>query len=222
MDVMLIILMILLGLFFIFGTQYLIDKNGITYIYIIYNVVAFLLYFKLIEVLKINLNANIVLSTLITSLTYFIIEKTNFKEYKNIIKQTFTVNIITSLLILICSLYIGTVNDTISVNMQNTFLTNYKILISYPIITLINQLLIYIIYNNISELTKKYNMKILLTNLTTLMIETILFCIFSYVFKIEFISLVILIISNYLLKVLISLIYTPFISYFIKVKKVKL
>ena len=222
MDIVLIILMLILGIFFLIISGYLFEKNGITYIYIIYNVVSFLLSFKILEVMKININANIVLSTLFTSLTYLIIEKTNIKEYKNLLKQIFIINVIMSVLILISSLYIGSVNDITSVNMQNIFLNNYKILISYPIITLISQLSILLIYDNISDITKNVNMKIILTNLTALMIETILFSIFSYIFNIEFTHLLLIIISNYLIKVLISLIYTPFISFYIKLKKVKL
>jgi len=222
MDVMLVILILVLSIFLIYISQYLFEKNGIIYIYIIYNIVSFLMSFKILEILEININANIVISTLVTSLTYLIIEKANIKEYKNIIKQTFIVNIIVSIILWISSLYIGSVNDINSVNMKNVFLDNYKILISYPIITLINQSMILLIYNNISDITKNPNIRMMLTNLTSLMIETILFSIFSYIFKVNFIQLLIIIVSNYLIKVLISLIYTPFISYIIKLKKVKL
>jgi len=222
MDIMLIILMIALSIFFIFVSQYLIEKNGLSNIYLIYNIVAFLLSFKILNILQININANIVLFSMFTSLTYLIIEKTNAKEYKNLIKQTLIINIIVSIFLLTSSLYIGTINDLNSVNMQNIFINNYKILISYPIITLINQILILFIYNSIKEITKNINIRIILTNLTILMIETILFSISSYIFNLEFIHLFILIISNYLIKVVITSIYTPFISYLIGQKKVKL
>jgi len=222
MDIMLIILMLTLSVFFIFVSQYLLEQKGITIIYLIYNIVSFLLSFKILEILEININANIVISSLVTSLTYLIIEKTNVKEYKNIIKQTLTVNIIISIIILISSLYIRSVNDINTVNIQNIFIDNYKILISYPIVTLINQVAILLIYNIIKETKNGINIKIILTNLTVIMIETILFCISSYIFDIELIYLPILIISNYLIKVIITTIYTPFISYLIRQKKVKL
>lgn len=222
MDVVLIILMLILGIFFIFISSYLFEKSGIIYIYLIYNILSFLLSFKILEVLKININANIVISSLFTSLTYLIIEKTAIKDYKNILKQTFIINVITSLILLIITIYIGSVNDINSVNITNIFSDNYKILISYPIITLINQSVILLIYNNISDITTNTNTRIILTNLTTLMLETILFSIFSYIFKLDFIHLLIIIVSNYLFKVLITSIYTPFISYLIKLKKVKL
>lgn len=222
MDVMLIILMIALGIFFIFVSQGLSEKNGIINIYSIYNIISFLLSFKLMDVMKININANIALSSLFTSLTYLIIEKSTAKEYKNIIKQIFTINVILSIVILLSSIYIGEINDVNSVNMQNIFISNYKILISYPIITLINQIVILLIYNTIKDTTQNINIRIILTNLTTLMIETILFCISSYIFSIKLIYLPVLIISNYLIKVIITSIYTPFISYLIKLKKVKL
>ena len=222
MDVMLIILMIALGIFFIFVSQGLSEKNGILNIYSIYNIISFLFAFELIYVMKININANIALSSLFTSLTYLIIEKSTAKEYKNIIKQIFTINVILSIIIFLSSIYIGEINDVNSVNMQNIFISNYKILISYPTITLINQIVILLIYNTIKDITQNINIRTILTNLTVLMIETILFCISSYIFSIKLIYLPVLIISNYLIKVIITSIYTPFISYLIKLKKVKL
>lgn len=222
MDVVLIILMIILSIFLMFISQYLFEKKGIIYIYLIYNIVSFLLSFKITEILGININSNVILSSLITSLTYLIIEKNNLNEFKNIIRNVFIINIITSIILLISSLYIGTVNDLSSVNMENLFLNNYQILISYPIVTLLNQLLTLLIYKNISDITENTNIRIMLSNLTILMIETLLFSIFSYIFKIKFTTILIIVVSNYLIKVLISLIYTPLISYLIKLKKVKI
>lgn len=53
------------------------------------------------------------------------------------------------------------------------------------------------------------------------MIDTILFCISSYIFSIDFNDLFVLIISDYLFKVVITMIYTPFVGYMIGNKKVK-
>ena len=222
MDVLLFILMIILSIFLIFISHSLFEKKGIIYIFLIYNIVSFLLSFKIIEILGININSNIILSSLITSLTYLIIEKTNINEIKNIIRNVFIINIIASIILFISSLYIGTVNDINSVNMGNLFLDNYQILISYPIITLLSQLLTLLIYKNISDITQNTNMRMILSNLTILMIETLLFSIFSYIFKIRITTILVIVIGNYLIKVFISLIYTPLISYLIKLKKVKL
>lgn len=222
MDILFLIFTLILGLLFVVLSQYIFEKNNITYVYIIYNIISFILSFKIIEVLKINISANIVTSTLATSITYLMIEKITIKEYKNLIKQVFFVNIFISIIILISSLYTGSVNDFNSVNMQNIFLNNYKILISYPIVTIINQIMILLIYNNIKDITENINLRIILTNFTTLMIETILFSIFSYIFDLEIKYILLLIISNYLLKTLLTLIYTPITSYIIKQKKVKL
>ena len=222
MDIMLIILMIALSILFIFVFNYIFEKNGIKNIYLIYNVISFILSFKILEIIQININANIIISSLFTTLTYFVIERTTPKEYKEIIKQTLTVNIIIAFIILISSLYIGAINDTIAVHMNNIFIKNYKILIGYPIITTINQILILLIYNNIKIEKINNQLRMIITNLNVLMAESILFIITGYIFKINFIHLLILIISNYLIKVLITSLYTPFINYIINEKKVKL
>jgi len=222
MDLMLIILMIALSIFFIFVSNYLLEKNGIKNIYLIYNVIAFILSFKILKVFEININANIVLSSLFISLTYLIIEKTSPKEYKDIIFETLIINLTVGLMIFISSLYIGTIDDSVTTYMNNVFLDNYKILISYPIVTTLTQIFTLLIYNNIKIDKMSPILRIIITNLNILMIDSILFFITSYIFKIKFNQIIILIISNYLIKVLITSLYTPFINYMISKKKVKL
>lgn len=222
MDLMLIILMIALSIFFIFVSNYLLEKNGIKNIYLIYNVIAFILSFKILKVFEININANIVLSSLFISLTYLIIEKTSPKEYKDIIFETLIINLTVGLMIFISSLYIGTIDDSVTTYMNNVFLDNYKILISYPIVTTLTQVFTLLIYNNIKIDKMSPILRIIITNLNILMIDSILFFITSYIFKIKFNQIIILIISNYLIKVLITSLYTPFINYMISKKKVKL
>ena len=221
MNVMLIMLMITLGIFFIFIAQYLLEKKAIIVIYLIYNIVAFLLSFKTVEMLQISFNANVAISSMIVSLTYFIIEKLPIKEYKNIIKGTFISNLFLVVFVLLSSLYISSVNDVTSLNMQYVFLNNYKILIAYPIVTLITQLLILLIYKVMKDVHENTNVKIILTNLTILKVESSLFYNTGYIFDISFSTLFVLIISNYLIKVVITSIYTPFINFLIKLKKVK-
>ena len=222
MDLMLIILMIALSIFFMFVSTFLLEKNGIKNIYLIYNVIAFVLSFKILKVFEINISASIVLSSLFISLTYFVIEKTTPKEYKDIIFETLIINLTVGLMMFISSLYVGTIEDNTTIHMNNIFLDNYKILISYPIVTTITQVLTLLIYNNIKVDKLSTISRIIITNLNIIMIDSILFFITSYIFKIKFNQIIILIISNYLIKVLITSLYTPFINYMISKKKVKL
>lgn len=222
MNIMLFILMIILAMFFVFISLSLFEKEGLKYVYIIYNIVSFITSFKILELASININASIITSSLFYLLTYIISIKSSEEEYKKIIKQTLCINIFLAISIFIASLYIGTVNGNSAINMKYLYLYNYKILISYPILTLVNQLAIFIIYNNIKEVTKSEIKNISLSCLTTLMLDSILFNTFSYIFKLDFAEIIALILSNYLIKVLITLIYIFITKLLLNNKKVKL
>lgn len=222
MDIMFFILLIILVILFIFISLSLFEKDGLKYMYIIYNILSFLLSFKIIELASVDINANIVISSLFSILTYIIVIKTTKEEYKNLTKQTLWINIIVSLFILLTTLYIGTVSDNNAVSIKYLFLDNYKILLTYPIITLINQLVIFLIYNNIKDLTESVNKNIIIASLTTLMLESLLFNIFSYIFELPFKEIIVLILSNYLIKVLLTMIYIFLVKFLTTKKKVKL
>ena len=222
MDIMFFILLMILAILFVFISLSLFEKEGLKYLYIIYNILSFLLSFKIVEIVSININANIVISALFSILTYIIIIKTSQDEYKSIIKQNLHINIFATLFIALTSLYIGAVTDNNAISIKYLFLNNYKILLTYPLVTFINQLIIYLIYNNTKDLTKSVNKNVIVSSLTTLMIESVLFNIFSYIFELPFKKIIILILSNYLVKVFLTTIYIFLVDFLTNKKKVKL
>lgn len=219
-DILLLLLLIVLSFSFIILITYINEKKSIIYAYLICNIINFILSFKIINIYGLNMNANIITSSFFILMTYLIIEKTNIKDYKKIISQIFRINIIMTLLLLFGSLYIGSVSDTSMIDLRNIFLVNYKILFSYPFITLITQLIMFIIYHNIEDTVKDSKLKIILTNLNVLMIETFIFNIFSYIFSVKYNEILILIITSYLIKVLITSSFTPLVTYLLTKKKV--
>ena len=78
------------------------------------------------------------------------------------------------------------------------------------------------IYNNTKDLTKSVNKNVIVSSLTTLMIESVLFNIFSYIFELPFKKIIILILSNYLVKVFLTTIYIFLVDFLTNKKKVKL
>ena len=217
MNILIILLMAIISVVYLYISQLIFDKNAIKITYIIYNIIAYLLSFKIFEILNINLNANIVMISIFISLTYLIIEKSSIKEYKETV-----INIFISISLLILSSYLGAITDTNSVDMKTVFLNNYKILISYPITTLLTQLLTLCIYQNVKEVTPNITKNIIISNLTVIIIDTFIFCILSYLFEFKLNQILILVTNNYIIKVILSSIFTPFIVPLINSKKVKL
>ena len=217
MNILIILLMAIISVVYLYISQLIFDKNAIKITYIIYNIIAYLLSFKIFEILNINLNANIVMISIFISLTYLIIEKSSIKEYKETV-----INLFISISLLILSSYLGAITDTNSVDMKTVFLNNYKILISYPITTLLTQLLTLCIYQNVKEVTPNITKNIIISNLTVIIIDTFIFCILSYLFEFKLNQILILVTNNYIIKVILSSIFTPFIVPLINSKKVKL
>lgn len=221
-NIFLILLTFILSIFFVIISNKLFDKQGLKYIYIIYNILAFILSLKIMNILNIDLNSNIIISSCLTLLNFLFIEKTSIKEYKQLVKQTLTVNIIVSLALMLTALYVSSINDPNIINIKYVLQNNYKIILSYPIINSIYQLITLIIYDNIKQTNQDIKVKMLLSSLNCIMIESILFNLFSYIFTLNFKEIYNLIINNYLIKVIITNLYIILTSYLIKTKKVKL
>lgn len=213
MDLVLLIVLMVLCLAFMILITYFSEKKSVIYSYIMCNIINYILSFKIINVFGLNINANVITSVIFILMTYLIIEKTNVKEYKKIILQVLNINIIIAIFLFITSIYIGAVNDTYMIDIKNVFLSNYKILLSYPFVTMITELVLFIIYKNTYEDNINANLRIILTNLNALMCDTFIFNIFGYIFSISYREVILLIITNYLIKVLLTSLISPLITY---------
>lgn len=222
MNLLIFILLIVLSIFFMYISLYMLDKKNYRYIYLIYSILGYLMSFKIIKLASINLSANIVIETLFLTLTYLIIEKTTKEEFIKIVKNIFKYNLLVGVLLLFGSLYIPVVTDVVSINIKYMIIDNYKILLIYPILLTILQLLTYLVYNSIKELKLNIQNNIIISSLTILMVDSVIFNLFAYLFKIKLSNVILLILSNYLIKILLTTIYSYIISKQIDNKKVKI
>ena len=222
MNLLIFILLIVLSIFFMYISLYMLDKKNYRYIYLIYSILGYLMSFKIIKLASINLSANIVIETLFLTLTYLIIEKTTKEEFIKIVKNIFKYNLLVGILLLFGSLYIPVVTDVVSINIKYMIIDNYKILLIYPILLAILQLLTYLVYNSIKELKLNIQNNIIISSLTILMVDSVIFNLFAYLFKIKLSNIILLILSNYLIKILLTTIYSYIISKQIDNKKVKI
>ncbi len=222
MNLLIFILLIVLSIFFMYISLYMLDKKNYRYIYLIYSILGYLMSFKIIKLASINLSANIVIETLFLTLTYLIIEKTTKEEFIKIVKNIFKYNLLVGVLLLFGSLYIPVVTDVVSINIKYMIIDNYKILLIYPILLGILQLLTYLVYNSIKELKLNIQNNIIISSLTILMVDSVIFNLFAYLFKIKLSNIILLILSNYLIKILLTTIYSYIISKQIDNKKVKI
>ena len=125
----------------IYYANKLLGKLGLTITFIVMSTVSFILTFKYVTLSTINLNSNCFpFVTMLTSL-YLLLETTSKKETKEIVNLNFIVNIFTAVMLYIMINYTQILIDTISVNMKNVFDANSRILLVYPLTTLLSNYL---------------------------------------------------------------------------------
>lgn len=220
MEEIIVIILILLTMLTIFCLYKMLDKRGLYFSLIITNLIAFVLSFKITTVFKMNINIGIVPLIASLSIIYIFITKYGYKETKNLIKITLYSNVTTSLLITTMNYFIPAITETISINMEGTFAYNYKILIVYPIIITISQIIVINLYKIIKQIIDNISICIILTYIITGLFYTVIFCIFAYLKTIDIKYSIYIGISSFIIGLAITIINTSLVSYLTN-KKVK-
>jgi len=214
------IIMIFLTLLTIFCLHKTFDKRGLYFSVVIFSLISFILSFKISVVLKMNINTSIIILPEIFTIFYIFIIKYGYKDINDLLKITFYANITTSIIIAIMNIFVPTITETISINMQGTFEYNYKILIIYPFMMLLSQYIIIKLYQLVSKIQNYIYISVSLTYIITGLIYTIIFYVLCYLDIMEIKYSLFLGISTYIAGLAITVIDTIFINYFVRGKKV--
>lgn len=209
---------LIISIFSIYIANKLLGKIGLTSTFIGMSLVSFLLTFKYITLSTINLNTNCIsYITMFTSL-YLLLETTSKKEVKTIANLNFIINIFTAIMLFIMTYYTQSLTDTISINMSNVFRNNYKILIVYPITTLISNYLLIWMYNKIKKLYDNPFITTVTTYLLIGIIEGILYTILVYNKVLNYKTIILIILSTYMVRLITTVIYSLFLTVLFKKK----
>ena len=221
MEEIITIILILLTLLTIFCLYKMLDKRGLYFCLVMFDLISFVLTFKISYIFKMNINIGII--PLIASFTviYIFLTKYNSKETKNLLSITFYSNITASLLLAVMNYFIPAITETISINMQGTFERNYKILIVYPIITYLSQLASIKLYGLLQQIQDNISISMILTYIITGILYTIVMYILSYIKILQIPQSIFLGVSTYILGIAITLINVIFINILDKKKVIK-
>lgn len=214
---LILIIVILLITYILFK---IFDKRGLYFSLVILNIIAFILSFKITTFLKLNINLGIVPYISVLSIIYFFIIKYGNKEIKELQKISLYTNILTAIFLVGINYFIPVITETISINIKDTFIYNYKILIVYPIIMFLSQYLIVKLYTFVSDIQSNKSICILLTYIITALLYTVIFYILSYINVLTLKDSVYIGISTYIVGLIVTIIYIIFINYLSKGKKV--
>ena len=195
----------------IYYANKLLGKLGLTIIFIVMSVVSFILTFKYITLSTINLNSNCFpFVTMLTSL-YLLLETTSKKETKEIVNLNFIVNIFTAVMLYIMINYTQILIDTISVNMKNVFDANSRILLVYPLTTLLSNYLSIWTYEKIKKLYDNHFISIVTIYLLVGIVEGIIYTFLCYQNILNTKTIILILLSSYMIRLIITVIYSLFL-----------
>lgn len=179
------------------------------YILIISTILSNLFATKRIEIFSLDINLGFILNLLIYIIANIMVQRKGPNIIKQILLKVVIINIFLCLLLTAASLIISSnYNMITNIAYNDLFLNNIRFNIS-NIITLIICLPI---SANVYYFVKKEQNKVWISNFLTIIItqffEAILFITMSYLFKLEIIEIIFLIISRYILRTCIGLLST--------------
>ena len=220
MNYIIFFCILIISILSIYFSKKIAGKLGLTIVLITSNLISLILTFKYIMLSTINVNANSVTYITMFTALYLLLESTNKEEVKKIVNLNFIITIFSSILLYIMSYHVQSLTDTISINMKNVFINNYKILIVYPITILISNYLLIWMYKKIRKLYDNAFITTVTTYLLIGLIEGIIYFFIVYYNILETKIIIKLLLSSYMIRLIITIIYSIFLT-LITSKKVK-
>lgn len=182
---------------------------------------SYLLSFRNINLLGLNINASTFVYPTIFPLLLFSLDNKKIKYTKDLISKNNLIIIITLLFLMLTTGYIPSVNDTTAINIQNTIGNNFRILITYPLILTLSEYTLVYLYPKLKNIYHNTLLSSIVSLSITTTIDTILYNLLVSSFKITIIEVLYTMAITYIIKFLISLAYVLLINSFLSKKKVK-
>ena len=220
MAELLFIISIVLTILTIYCLTKMLNNQGMIFSLIILNIVSFITNFKIGEIFKLNINIGIISFIATLSIIYIYIIKFGIKETKRIQVICLLTNIIVAILLIIMNYIIPTITETVSINIKSVFESNYKILILYPPMMLLAQYIITKLFTFVSTIQSNIIINIILTYIITGLIYVIIYYLLCYIKVLSIYDSVYIGLSTYIVGLIITIINSIFINYFVKSKKV--
>ena len=203
MNILLLLCILIILTLAIYLLQKTLDKLGLLIGITLMNILAFILSFKYTILSNITISTNSIAFISMLTVIYMYYEKTNEKETKKVINEIFIINIIAAGLLYIMSLYPQEVINTVGINIKNVFIDNYRMLIAYPITTLLSSYGMIYIYKKIKNLYDNMFISTTVSFLIIGLLELLLFNLITYLFRFNFKTIIELTLGTYMVRIFI-------------------
>ncbi len=217
--VFLLLFVICIGLIYIVHRYF--GKHEFYLLTVIYSIISFMMSFKLITILGININMSITFSSgLIMMMYYFVNRYDNVEINKYII--TIMMSVLSSIIIILLgSIMIPSIYDENLILFKDLFFDNLAIIILYPIALFITLILSSYSFKELKKVDKNRTAKTVLTLVGIIFVDVFVLIYFSYAFIIKFDDSILIAIGNYFVKIIVITIMYLLLNKIMRVKKVK-
>lgn len=221
LDIVIFLLLIIICIGSIYLVHKYLGKEEFYMLAIIYSIVSFLMSFKMIKILGVNINMGIIFSSGLLTMVYYFVNRYGKKEVKKLILTIMISTITIGFFLLLVSFAIPSLYDSNSVFYSDLVFNSIPIFVFYPVSLIITLLISRYCFDELKSESRKKLFKILITILGLMFIDTFIFIYFSYAILIRFDTSLLLSLDNYLVKTIIMIIFIVISSKMLEVKKVK-
>jgi len=188
---------------------------------VIYSILSFLMSFKIVNILGIDINGSVIFSSGILAILYYFINRYSEKEYKRFIVLVISTTLMCIFLLLLTSFMIPSIYDKFSIIYQEMMFDNMPIVILYPIANFITLFLSSYCFKELKKENTNKMLKTLFTLVGLVFIDVLIFVYFIYAFLIRFDTAVTIALGNCFVKIIIMFIYMFIVNKLFIVKKLK-
>lgn len=218
MNVIIYILILVLSMFSLYIFKKLLGNLGLKIVFTIMNITSFILSFKYITIANINLSANCITYVTMFSCLYLLLDTTSKEEVKKTSNQNFLISIFIAIMLYLMNYHTQSLTDNIGINLKNIFNYNTIILFTYPTTILLSNYLLIYMYEKIKKLYDNMFITTVTTFLLVGIIEGIIYTTLSYYNNLTLKIIIELILSTYMIKLILTVIYSIYLMLITKKK----
>ena len=211
MDILLLISYIFILSIGIYVSYQYFENNGLFIFSILLFIASFLSLNQTIKISAINFNVSIVNIVALTTVEYIFILKESKKENKKYLYNYVIFNSIFILSLILTLLYSHSINDTFSKNFLLTFFNNKFIIILFPFFNILSIVLTYKIFDFIKKKESIFFNQVMITTIIVGIFDTICYFTIGNTFVTNFNNSLKIALGNYLIKIILTMFFIPFI-----------
>ena len=221
MDILIFVLLMAICMGIIYFVHRYFGKNEFYLLAIVYSIISFVMSFKIVHLLGIDINLGIIFSSSLIMILYYFIHRYGDDDAKRVILVMIISTIICALFMMLNVFMVPSLYDNMSSYYQNLILNNLAIVILYPLALATIMYLARYSFNELSNTESKRFIKMILILIGISFIYTGIFIYFSYAIIIRFDIAIKIFLSNYLVMSLILIVYFLVIDKLFMIRKVK-